>query len=57
MGNINLNIIATNGGDGTRHHGSGVYVNGQRVNPDPNGTFHYEHNTAHRHSNTTSEYL
>jgi len=42
---------ATNGGEGSRNHGSSVYVNGQRVNPDSNGTFHYEHNTTHRHSN------
>jgi len=41
---------ATNGDGGSRSHGSGVFVNGQRVNPDSNGTYHYEHSTSHRNT-------
>ena len=46
----NFKISATNGDGGSRSHGSGVFVNGQRVNPDSNGAFHYEHSTSHRNT-------
>ena len=53
MTHENYIILATNAEEGSRNHGSGVFVNGQRINPGSNGTYHYEHNTSHRNTHHT----